>query len=387
MTEAPQRVLVTDGNQRPALAVVRSLGARGHQVTVAAAAARSLAGASTYCQRSLVYPPPGQDPAGFAQWLAEQTARGDYDVVLPVTEVTTDLVCREPGRWRPARVPFADIEAIDALSNKVALVDRCRALDVPVPRSVTVRTPEAVDAAIAEIGLPCVLKPARSRVAIDGGFLATTVALVDDAEDLARALERPDFAHYPFLVQERVSGEARGVFAVYNRGRPTAFFAHRRLREKPPTGGVSVLSEGSRPDPALGARAHRLLASVAWHGPAMVEFKGDYIMEVNARFWGSLQLAVDCGVDFPAMVVADDPPTASPEALLERPVRPMRLRWWLGDFDRLYLCLKQRRGPLWREVRDFLTPDFGRTRHETFRWKDPGPAWAELKAYVAAVLE
>ena len=34
-----------------------------------------------------------------------------------------------------------------------------------------------------------------------------------------------------------------GVFALYDHGKPVGFFAHRRIREKPPSGGVSVLSE------------------------------------------------------------------------------------------------------------------------------------------------
>lgn len=42
---------------------------------------------------------------------------------------------------------------------------------------------------------------------------------------------------------------------------------------------------------------------MAWHGVAMVEFKVTadgtaYLMEINGRFWGSLQLAIDAGVDF-----------------------------------------------------------------------------------------
>ena len=41
----------------------------------------------------------------------------------------------------------------------------------------------------------------------------------------------------------------------------------------------------------------------------MLELKVDaatgvpYVMEVNGRFWGSLQLAVDAGVDFPVLLV------------------------------------------------------------------------------------
>ena len=42
---------------------------------------------------------------------------------------------------------------------------------------------------------------------------------------------------------------------------------------------------------------------------AMVEYKLDaatgtaYLMEINGRFWGSLQLAIDAGVDFPLLLV------------------------------------------------------------------------------------
>ena len=51
--------------------------------------------------------------------------------------------------------------------------------------------------------------------------------------------------------------------------------------------------------------AFRLLDHFKWHGLAMVEFKmhaktGEpYILEVNPRFWGSLDAAVYAGVDFP----------------------------------------------------------------------------------------
>src|SRR2546430_9020252 len=48
---------------------------------------------------------------------------------------------------------------------------------------------------------------------------------------------------------------------------------------------------------------------MAWHGPVMVEFRDDgagepCLIEVNGRFWGSLELAVASGVDFPALWVA-----------------------------------------------------------------------------------
>ena len=54
--------------------------------------------------------------------------------------------------------------------------------------------------------------------------------------------------------------------------------------------------------------AERLLRALGWYGVAMVEFRRDprdgryKLIEVNHRFWGSLQLAVVSGVDFPALL-------------------------------------------------------------------------------------
>jgi hypothetical protein len=94
--------------------------------------------------------------------------------------------------------------------------------------------------------------------------------------------------------------------------------------------------------------AERILAHFRWTGVAMVEFKEDaatgvpYLMEVNARFWGSLQLAIDAGVDFPALLVG--------MALGETVSEPsgyrtgVRSRWLWGDFDHL-LAVVRGRGP------------------------------------------
>ena len=72
----------------------------------------------------------------------------------------------------------------------------------------------------------------------------------------------------------------------------------------------------------------------------MVEYKRDsatgqpYLMEVNGRFWGSLQLAIDSGVDFPRILVA----CALGEHGQQMPSYRVgvRSRWWWGvlpEFD------------------------------------------------------
>lgn len=79
---------------------------------------------------------------------------------------------------------------------------------------------------------------------------------------------------------------------------------HRRVREVPPKGGISCCAE-SFYDPKLKDYGIRLLDNLGWHGVAMVEFRfdtrdNDYkLMEINPKFWGSLDLALTAGADFP----------------------------------------------------------------------------------------
>ena len=96
----------------------------------------------------------------------------------------------------------------------------------------------------------------------------------NQSEDLEKITEsEPVFKTQPYMVQECVAGEGQGVFALYNHGKPLVFFAHRRLREKPPSGGVSVFSESIPVDPVMEGYARTLLDHVGRHGVAMVEFK------------------------------------------------------------------------------------------------------------------
>ena len=121
----------------------------------------------------------------------------------------------------------------------------------------------------------------------------------------------------------------------------------------------------------------------------MVEFKEDritgrrYLMEINGRFWGSLQLAVDAGVDFPTLLVS--------AALGGRPVPVthyklgVRERWWWGEVDHLLARLRGTSAPgqgsRANAVRVFLRPGPG-IRNEVLRADDPWPFVRETIAWL-----
>src|SRR4030067_1526304 len=107
--EVLMEVIVLDGNQRPALAITRSLGKRGMRVTVGAETPPSLASCSRFCAGSFVYPSPYQDPDGFFQAVLEWTRRYRRAILIPVTDVTVSEILRRKGEFAEGiAIPLED---------------------------------------------------------------------------------------------------------------------------------------------------------------------------------------------------------------------------------------------------------------------------------------
>jgi len=384
-----KRVLVLDAGQRSALAVTRSLGKKGVPVFTAEETPRALAACSRYSKQFFTYPSPRFLPDGFVEVLARLVNEQRIDVLLPMTELTTTLLLTHKAAFPGTVIPFPEMSRVDALANKCNLMRTAESLGIPVPRTWYVDSPAVIPDFNDAPSFPAVVKPGRSWLRLQDQWQRSTVRFPADESALYKIIASdPAFLAHPFMIQEYVAGHGQGVFALYNHGKPLAFFAHRRLREKPPGGGVSVLSESIATDPLMVSHARSLLDTVGWHGVAMVEFKvaadgTPYLMEINTRFWGSLQLAIDAGVDFPYLLY-QLACGENPEPV-DNYKTGIRLRWLLGDLDSLYLTIRDRRYPLTKKLMatlQFLTPSPFKTRHEVDRWNDPGPCWHELREYL-----
>jgi predicted ATP-grasp superfamily ATP-dependent carboligase len=390
-----KRVLVLDASQRSALAVTRSLGKQGVFVLTADESTTALAGCSHYSKQYLHYPSPRLHTDEFVAAIILLCERHDINIVLPMTELTTALLLKNKSSLSAITLPWPDLESVDLLADKSALMRLAESLGIPTPRTWYADNPASLPCNLDELPYPLVLKPGKSWLNVHNVWIRSSVRVADSPEDALHILESdPAFRQQPFVLQEYISGHGQGIFALYDHGKPLAFFAHRRLREKPPSGGVSVLSESIPVDPVLRSHARSLLDRVGWHGIAMVEFKVSdrgmpYLMEVNTRFWGSLQLAIDAGIDFPWLLYRL---ACGEQANTDAHYRTgIRLRWLLGDLDSLYLTLRDRksynRGEKIKSVIQFITPSFFRTRHEVFRWDDPGPFWCEMKRYCRDLID
>ena len=396
------KVLVTDGDERAALAVTRSLGRQGIEVVVGAMQIPSLAGVSCYCTESFVSPSPVTNPKGYVACLLNVVRGKNIGMIFPITDLATTLVGAARAQFEPAvKLPIPSMTAYEHLSDKYALMQLATQLQVPIPDTVFVPAGGLTDALLAQVpAYPVVVKPACSMVNVGGVWIKTAVHHARTQEELQRLYWDVTYLAEPSMIQRRVQGEGQGLFALMNQGVPVATFAHRRLREKPPSGGVSVLRESMAVPQPMADDALRLLEAVGWHGVAMVEFKMDadrnrpVLMEVNGRWWGSLQLAIDAGIDFPFLLYQLTMDRLRQSLPTDYRVGT-RSRWFLGDVDHLLLRLTRSDAQLnmpvnrpsrWRCVIDFLSPG-GRDQHwEVERWEDLNPARYEWGRYIRAVL-
>src|ERR1043165_7537084 len=105
-------VFVTDGDQRATLAVTRALGREGLAVTVGGCSPLTLAGSSRYSRRGVTYPSPIAKTASFAEFLVSETRRLGFRVLIPMTDITTQIVAGLAKELKPAVVPvpgFAEV--------------------------------------------------------------------------------------------------------------------------------------------------------------------------------------------------------------------------------------------------------------------------------------
>jgi predicted ATP-grasp superfamily ATP-dependent carboligase len=398
VTGKGRTVLVTDGEQRAALAVVRSLGRAGYNVRLASSSRRSLAGASRFAEGRDVVADPLGAPGQFVEDVRRLIRRHDITLVIPITDAALLALTSRRDELGDVVLPWPDAEKVRRVSDKALVADAAQAVGICVPEQRIVSAANEAIEATRGLRFPVVLKPSRSVRESAGGRLAMLeVTHAATPAALRARVAELESASFPLLVQKRVIGPGMGVSCLLWGGRLIAHFTHRRLRERPPSGGVSVYAESVEPDQALLERSVALLQRLDWNGVAMVEYKVDaatgeaYLMEINGRFWGSLQLAIDAGVDFPALLAAASAGGAVPS---EAPVyrAGVRFRWWWGDVDHLLVRLARSASRLalpvdapsrLTVVREFVAAGAPHRDSDSLRRDDPRPFLVDTLDWLA----
>src|SRR5215813_4870631 len=91
-----------------------------------------------------------------------------------------------------------------------------------------------------DVRFPVVIKPARSVIDTGPVRSKANVLSASDAWQPRDALRLLPSGPFPVLLQERIEGPETAISVLVWNEEFRAAFVHRRLREKPPSGGVSA---------------------------------------------------------------------------------------------------------------------------------------------------
>lgn len=364
------------------LAMIQYLAKQGYEVhaTIPPHSKRTFAETSRHA--TATYYIEERDEEGCISQLLALLQSSAFDVLIPVGYPVTEFVAKyaeDIGRFVGIMCPRAT--ACELAGDKLQIMQLAESLDIPTPRTYQIKSHADLKTLGSDLQFPLVIKGCRESGKGIVSYAYEPGELLPKYEALCRRFNLISPAEYPIL-QEFIPGWGCGFFALYQHGVLKRIFMHRRIREYPASGGSSCCAESFYHED-LFSLGKRLLDKLGWHGVAMVECRFDTrtkrftLIEVNAKFWGSLELALKAGADF-----VGDYVRGSLEEPLEysRHFRNIRFQWPF-DGDMLHAVDNP---AAWRSVlTDFINPFVSKG----FHLSDPLPTLAKLYGTGCSLLQ
>lgn len=299
-------VIITSARSVKALVATRSLGRKGIKVVTSDYMRFAPAYYSRYSSGHFIYPSPIKKPHEFIRSLINIVKHNNFEVLMPINSEETYLIAKYKNKLlQYIHVPVHDYDTIMCVNDKSKLAKIASQLGIPFPQTYTINEISELRKVANDIHFPAVIKLKQSKSSIGLSYVHSKDKLISKFKETILKLNLSS-DNYP-LIQEYIPGDGYGVSALFNNSDLRAIFTHKRLREYPITGGPSTLRISVKCH-KMEKLAIKLLKFLNWHGVAMVEFKLDarsnepVLIEVNPRFWGSVNQAVSSGVDFPYLL-------------------------------------------------------------------------------------
>ncbi len=296
------KVLVTDAGSKHSLAAIRSLGKKGIEVIAASERKHNMSFFSRYCKKHYIYSAYSNELA-FINDILKIIEKEKCDVFLPIGFKSCKLASKYKRELvGHVKIAVADYEYMQIAMDKNKTNEFAEKNGIQIPKTIYSKSTDDLEKVSKELRYPVVIKAPEESGSVK--YANNEYELKKLYKKVCQENEKQIIeGKYP-QVQEYIPGEGYGFFALFNNGEPKAIFAHKRLHEYPKTGGPSTMAK-SVCDQELKETGLKLLKALNWHGVAMVEFKKDErngnlkLIEINPKFWGSLDLSIASGVDFP----------------------------------------------------------------------------------------
>lgn len=303
-----------NGLYRNVTTVCRSLGKKGHKVHVLSSIHRLKSIQkflkSKYCSAYDFWPNPMNHPSQAIDRVINYSKENNIDVILANMDSVASLLAYHQDKL-PVKVPLPGYSIFKRGINKLENIKAAKKIGVPVPETIKGRSLNHIFKKIEEKSLsyPLVLKP---KIRGDGLF---GTQVVSSKEELIKRYnefrkigkKEPLYNYQKPLVQKFVKGEIYDCCTLNKDGEMRVALTQCRNQTANSFGGGGVVNTTTK-TPEIIELSRKLIKELGWTGPAQVEWikdkEGDFkLLEFNSRIWGTLELSVDAGIDFPALTL------------------------------------------------------------------------------------
>lgn len=324
-----RNVLIPDGDSTWALAVIQCLSqVEGYKLFVLSNKKRTATKFSKHTSYYKYYQRP-QDES-WLEIVNSEIEANAIDVIVPIaeTEVSFFIRYRERISKSTSVIPLAEIKDFEIAINKRKLSDFAKTNNIPHPKSFLITSETDKQEILSQIRFPVLIKP----MTLKGG---DGIEKIDSIFRLQRAFETLSL---PQFVQEYVEGYDIDCSVLCLNGTILTHTIQKgnlkgHSHYAPQLGFDFIKNEG------VLKVVRETMSKLNWSGVAHLDLRydtntNDYkLIEINARFWGSVEGSEKSGINFPDLAI-QLATNGTIEAQEFEPISYMRLKGVLKTIKR-----------------------------------------------------
>jgi D-aspartate ligase len=301
-TTIKKSILIPDGESHLLIYVINCLGqVPGIKIHVMSSIKWNPLRFSKYVSKFKYYPKVANDE----KWLHQintEIEKNKIDIVMPIFEIGIRRIIKNKASLAQSAllVPLPDLETFTTVINKWKLACYCENNKIPVPKSFLYTPGEVISASTFEgIKFPVIIKPLEGF----GGGIG--IEIFKNIEDLLKHLREK--ADQLIIVQNFIKGYDIDCSILAKDGKILAHTIQQGYiaGASPfmPQIGLEFVN-----NPVLFGVVEKLITSLKWDGVAHLDLRYDEevneykIIELNPRFWGSLDASYLMGINFPYLL-------------------------------------------------------------------------------------
>lgn len=250
-----------------------------------------------------VHYPKTEDDRGWVHNINEVVKKYHIDLIMPIFEKGIHRILKNKKYLdqSDSLVLLPDIKAFDIAINKWKLASFCEENNIPVPQSFLYAPKQKIDNGFfTKIEFPVIVKPLEGF----GGGMG--IEVFTNQKDIAQYLDK--LTDYPVIIQEFIKGYDIDCSILAINGKIVAHTIQKGFLkgESPyaPQVGISFTDNVQ-----LLKVVEKLIDSLQWDGVAHLDLRYDQekktykVIELNPRFWGSMDASCLMGVNFPHLLI------------------------------------------------------------------------------------